>query len=275
MSVRVKAVKNTLRFFVPPESLRGDEVHLADQGLAHQIGRVLRLGPGDQVLLLDGHGTACEVELTALGRDELRGRVTRRAPAEGEPALALDIFLPLIRPERFEWALQKCVELGAARLVPVAFARSLAADRADARKLDRWRRIVREAAEQACRGILPAVDAPLPFAAACAQAATADLALILCEGEAHFLGSIFKDPTAPAGERYKAIAPRGQFYREGKHDPTMTKEKYRELLTAMDLGGVSPEQRARAIETRQTVCASVSPDGIKWTNVEKPILDVG
>jgi 16S rRNA (uracil1498-N3)-methyltransferase len=177
-------VKNTFRFFVPPEALAADEVRLADQGLAHQLGRVLRLGPGDRVLMLDGLGAACEVEILALARDEVRGRVLARAAAPGEPPVALAVFLPLIRPERFEWALQKCVELGAARLVPVACARSLPADRADARKLERWRRIVREAAEQSCRGRLPELEEPVPFAEACARASAADLAVILWEREA-------------------------------------------------------------------------------------------
>lgn len=177
-------MKNTLRFFVPPAALAGDEVRLADQGLAHQLGRVLRLGPGDRVLLLDGLGAACEVALQSVGRDEVRGQVLSRGPAPGEPPVALTVYLPLIRPERFEWALQKCVELGAARLVPVAFARSLPADRADARKLERWGRIVREAAEQACRGRLPPIEEPIPFAAACARAAATDLPLILWEREA-------------------------------------------------------------------------------------------
>lgn len=192
-------MKNTLRFFVPPEALRSDEVRLADQGLAHQLGRVLRLGPGDRVLLLDGLGAACTVELLALGRDEVRGRVVERAAAAGEPPVELSVYLPLIRPERFEWALQKCVELGAARLVPVAFARSLPSDRADPRRLERWRRIVREAAEQSARGVLPQVGEPIPFAAACEAAARAELAIMLWEREAPHLSALLRErPGAPA-----------------------------------------------------------------------------
>lgn len=162
---------------------------------------MLRLGPGDHVLLLDGLGLACEVELLALGRDEVRGRVLTRDQVAGEPPVSLTVYLPLIRPERFEWALQKCVELGAARLAPVAFARSLPADRADARKLERWRRIVREAAEQSCRAVLPPLDEPVSFAVACERAAAADLSLILWEREAPPLREALRPPTgllAPA-----------------------------------------------------------------------------
>jgi 16S rRNA (uracil1498-N3)-methyltransferase len=210
---------NTRRFFVDPGALRGDEVRIVDQGLAHQLARVLRLGPGERVLLLDGLGAACEVELGAVGRDSVAGRVVARRPAGGEPPVELTVYLALMRPERFEWALQKCVELGARRLVPVQFARSLPAERADARKLERWRRIVREAAEQSCRGVLPEVAEPIPFLAACAEAGGLGRALLLWEGEAPHLreglrgapravalisgpeGGIAPDELTAAGER--------------------------------------------------------------------------
>lgn len=191
-------MKNTLRFFVAPAALATDQVQIDDPALAHQLGRVLRLAPGARVLLLDGQGSACEVELTALTRTGLSGLVRTRAAASGEPPLQLTVYLALMRPERFEWALQKCVELGAARLVPVSFARSLPAERADTRKLERWRRIVREAAEQSCRGMLPEVSAPLSFADACVQAAATALPLLLWEGTAPLLRERLRDrPSLP------------------------------------------------------------------------------
>ncbi|MGQ9927127.1 MAG: 16S rRNA (uracil(1498)-N(3))-methyltransferase [Chloroflexaceae bacterium] len=185
---------NTRRFFVAPEALRDEQVRLSDPDLAHQLGRVLRLNPGDHVLLLDGLGLAVEVQLTAIGRDGVTGTVVRREVAGGEPPLNLTFYLPLIRAERFEWAVQKCVELGARRLVPTHYARSLAADRTDARKLERWRRIAREAAEQTCRGVLPEVSAPLAFDAAVEAATGADLALLLWEGQASHLRSVLRAP---------------------------------------------------------------------------------
>lgn len=98
---------------------------------------------------------------------------------------------------------------------------------------------------------------------------------ILCEEHTHHLGAVFVDPSAPEGQRYKAIAPRGRYYRDGKLDLEMDSRSYKELLVAMDLGGVSPEERRKRIEIRQAVHASVSPDGLHWTNLDEPILDVG
>lgn len=186
-------MKNTYRFFVPPESFAGDTVMVDDPELAHQLGRVLRLTPGDQVLLLDGQGLAAEVRLTELDRGHVAGEVERRELAGGEPAVAVTLYMALLRAERFEWAVQKAVELGVSRIVPVRFARSLAADRADEKKVARWRRIIRESAEQSCRGRIPALAPTLTFAAACAEAADAGKGLILWEGEAPSLRTVLKE----------------------------------------------------------------------------------
>ncbi|MCX7859724.1 MAG: 16S rRNA (uracil(1498)-N(3))-methyltransferase [Chloroflexus sp.] len=174
-------IPNTRRFFVDPAWLRSDQIEIDDPALVHQWGRVLRLTAGDRVMLLDGSGLAAIVEIVAIDRKRAQGHVIARCQAGGEPAVAIDLYLALIRPERFEWALQKAVELGVRRIVPVAFARSLPGDRADERRLARWQRIATEAAEQAGRGKIPAIAAPQPFAAALAESVTADLALLLDE----------------------------------------------------------------------------------------------
>lgn len=191
-------MKNTFHFFVDPSALAHDHVTINDDALVHQLTRVLRLGPGAYVRMLDGSGWACDVELTSVSRKEVRGVVRERHKATGEPPWHLSLFLALLRPERFEWALQKCVELGVAQVVPVMFERSLSAERADGRKLERWQRIAREAAEQSRRAILPSVVAPMPFTVACGHAARAALPLLLWEGTAPLLRERLSPPPLPA-----------------------------------------------------------------------------
>lgn len=186
------AIPNTYRFFVSPESISGARVELIDSALVHQLTRVLRLRPGQQVLLLDGIGNAYEVTLTELGRERVTGLVERRVVATGEPVFALTLYVALLRAERFEWVLQKGTEIGVQAFVPVQCTHSLPADRAADHKLARWQRIVREAAEQSCRGRLPTVAPPQSFASACADAATTDDALILREDAADHLRAILR-----------------------------------------------------------------------------------
>lgn len=192
-------MKNTYRFFVAPELLQGDLVHLEDADLAHQLGRVLRLGVGDQVLMLDGSGWAYTVTLRELGRGHLTGQIEGRALAETEPTVAISIFLALMHADRFEVAIQKAVELGVGQIVPVFYARSLPGDRSDSKRLERWRRIIREAAEQSCRGRLPELAEPVRFETACALAAQADLPLILWEGAAPHLREVLRPASPTSG----------------------------------------------------------------------------
>lgn len=201
-------MKNTYRFFVPPASFSGDDVCVHDAELARQLSRVLRLGPGDRVLMLDGQGDACDVEITELGRDLVVGRVRRRTPA-AEPTHDLTVYVALLRPERFEWVLQKGTELGVRRFVPVHFARSLPADRADGRKVERWQRIIREAAEQSCRGRLPELAAPLSFSDACVAACAATLPIILWEGQAPPLRDVLRHPGPPPASVALLSGPEG------------------------------------------------------------------
>lgn len=172
---------NTYRFFVA-QPIRDLVVTLDDPQLAHQLSSVLRLRPGDRVVLLDNNGWEFTIELSALSRSQINGRVIKRLAAQGEPATQITLFLALIRPERFEWALQKGTELGASAFVPLICARSRATD-VGARKSERWQRIVREAAEQSRRGRLPSIAPATPFNDACAAAARADLAVLLWEGD--------------------------------------------------------------------------------------------
>ncbi len=186
--------------------INGDTVTLTDTALVHQMAHVLRLRPGSEVLLLDGLGTTYRATLTAVGRTSVSAQIEAQEASAGEPALMLTLYVPLLRAERFEWVLQKGTELGVSRFIPTQCTHSLAADRADAHKLERWNRIVREAAEQSCRGRLPVVSDPQPFVTACATAATADLPLLLWEGTAPGLRSVLRSHTHPPATPLPTIA---------------------------------------------------------------------
>lgn len=170
------------RFFVSPDQLTGPIVHFdADQ--SHQITRVLRLRSGDRVLVLDGVGQEFEVILQSIAHAQATGSITERRPAGGEPYVRLTLYQSLLKREKFEWVLQKGTELGIACFVPVISSRSLIRDTADSKpeKLLRWQRIIKEAAEQSGRGVLPQLSTPVQFPSAVAGSASHDCALIAWE----------------------------------------------------------------------------------------------
>jgi 16S rRNA (uracil1498-N3)-methyltransferase len=170
------------RFFVSPEIVAQQEVSLGPE-LAHRLGRVLRLQPGDRVLLLDGSGREYDVELTGLSASAVRGTVMASHEGTGEPRLRLTLYQVLIKGPRFDWVLEKGTEVGISSFVPVVSSRSVVRPgEASASRLERWRRIVTEAAEQSGRSRLPQLSPPIAFADAVASAP--GLRLLPWEGEA-------------------------------------------------------------------------------------------
>jgi 16S rRNA (uracil1498-N3)-methyltransferase len=169
------------RFFVLPERIRDKEVVLAEQ--AHQIRDVLRLKVGERVIVLDNEGWEYEVELTAVGRGEVRGKVVEKREATGEPGVRITLYQSLLAREKFELVLQKCTEVGVAGFVPVITERSVVRDSGiKASRLGRWRRIIQEAAEQSHRGRLPELAAPVKFEDALAGLDRFEVSLIAAPG---------------------------------------------------------------------------------------------
>ncbi len=100
---------------------------------------------------------------------------------------------------------------------------------------------------------------------------------ILCEASSFGFDSVFRDPVAPAAERYKAIVGHVQPYRRGAPVPStpQNREEIGEIRRAMAQEGRSPEEIDAAADIRQVIRGAVSPDGLRWTVREEPLLDVG
>lgn len=175
---------NTYRFFVESELALNHEVVIEDAQLSHQLTKVLRLQEGSHILLLDNSGWEYTVQLISLDRKRFTGLVEACQESAGEPHTQVTLFVGMMRAERFEWVLQKGTEIGVSTFVPLLSERSIAntAQDIESRKFERWQRIVREAAEQACRGRLPQITSGVPFAMACERAAKSGLAVLLWEG---------------------------------------------------------------------------------------------
>ena len=169
------------RFFVDFPLTVGQQVELPE-ALAHQARRVLRLRPGAALVLLNGDGLEYSVELAVLDARRAVGQVLAGSRNETEPRAAVTLYAAPLKGDHFAYTLQKATEIGAAAFVPVLTARTIAGE-ASAGKVERWQRIVREAAEQARRGRVPPVRPPVALAEA-VRLATAGPALILWEAEA-------------------------------------------------------------------------------------------
>ena len=171
-------------FFVDPGTVSGDTAEIRGP-IAHQIGHVLRLRPGDFLELLDNSGDALTARIDEITREGVLATITGRRRPETEPPVRLELYQSLLKGEKMEWVLQKGTEIGLSRFVPVLSERCVSRpSEADlSRKLERWRSIVREAAEQSGRAVLPEVAPLVDFNRACSAAAAADFAVMAWEGE--------------------------------------------------------------------------------------------
>ena len=98
------------------------------------------------------------MRLGDLGAEQVRGEVVQSSAGACEPAHAVDLYLGLLnKPDKFEWVLQKCTELGASRFVPITSERTIAGSPEQGRR-ERWERIIAEAAEQSGRTVLPSLE---------------------------------------------------------------------------------------------------------------------
>jgi len=138
------------RFFVPPADIRDGLVRFSP-AQAHQIARVLRLRPGDPVQIFDGTGRELRTELVTATPTETSARVTGTT-TRPSPKVRIGLAQVVPRGPHMDLIVAKATELGVSRLVLLEGAHSV---RRGAERLERWRRIAIEAAEQSGRSEVP------------------------------------------------------------------------------------------------------------------------
>lgn len=146
----------------------GGEVTLSTEA-SHRIARVLRLCAGDRIAVFGGGSEFSARILSTSAR--VRAQLLEPASTRLQPTPALTLYQGLIRPNRFEWLIEKGTELGVRCFVPVLSERcSVRAAEIGSERLQRWQRIATEATEQ-CGGMQPPLIAPLrPFSEALCRA---------------------------------------------------------------------------------------------------------
>lgn len=197
------------RFFVAP--FDGDVAVLTGQD-AHHISRVLRMRVGEELTLCDGAGTDYVCRITMVDNAEVQAQVLYRRPTESEPTTTVTLYQGLPKSEKMDLIVQKCVEIGITRIVPVATARSIVKLNAaeGAKKQARWQKIAASAAEQSGRGIIPEVAEPMSFAAALREMEQENT-VVFYEGGGEALSALINEETRQVS---LVIGPEGGFEAE-------------------------------------------------------------
>jgi 16S rRNA (uracil1498-N3)-methyltransferase len=141
--------------------------------------------PGETISLFDGSGSEWPAAITAIERDIVRVLPGAPHTPPTEPKLQVTVCPALIPADRMEFVLQKCTELGAARFRPLLTERVQAKDaQVSANRLERWQKIVIEAAEQSGRAVVPPILPAQRLAHTVVQLAAEGPVVLLWEEEA-------------------------------------------------------------------------------------------
>ncbi|PIR69711.1 MAG: hypothetical protein COU47_01340 [Candidatus Niyogibacteria bacterium CG10_big_fil_rev_8_21_14_0_10_46_36] len=138
------------RFFVN-QKLEKDQHVECSRELAHQLSSVLRMKEGDDIILFDGSGYDCAAKIEDISRRGCVVRVLQCVIPNREPKRKLVLFQSLIKKDKFEWVLEKGVEVGVSEFVPILTERSVKRSY----NQERAEKIIKEAAEQSGRAVIP------------------------------------------------------------------------------------------------------------------------
>lgn len=149
------------RFYCPPPLPLNTNYELPPEA-AHHASRVLRLRSGDAVQIFDGQGNALDATINAIhGKHVTLGNL-QTFLGQAESSLHIVLAQAMCSSEKMDWVVQKATELGAAEIVPVQTARSVAklgGARAE-KRAEHWRKVTVAACEQSGRNSLPQLHAP-------------------------------------------------------------------------------------------------------------------
>ncbi|MGE5404024.1 MAG: 16S rRNA (uracil(1498)-N(3))-methyltransferase [Candidatus Saccharibacteria bacterium] len=146
------------RFYANSSSVSNEIIRISGDEARH-IARVLRMEPGDRITVFDGTGLEYLVELTSVGHD-VEGQIITQEPAGIEPPVKITLVQGLAKGEKMELIIQKAVELGVHKIIPVytEYAVVKLDDKKARDKVERWQRIALEACKQCGRSVPPVVE---------------------------------------------------------------------------------------------------------------------
>jgi len=210
-----RSAHSSRRVFVEDLSVTAGEVRLSGN-TSRYVARVLRLIPGDSLVLFDGSGWEHPSTIREVGRDFVRVRVHAKRRGVVEPSLQVVLAVALLKGQKLDLVVQKAVELGVREIRPMATSRTVKVlDNARAReRVCRWQKISREAARQCGRADVPLIRSVASLEEVFSEAAFPGIRILLSENAGRPLRTMVRGLAALPTAVLLAAGPEGGFSSE-------------------------------------------------------------
>ncbi len=184
------------RFFIEEIPARG-KVRISGQE-AHHMLSVLRLRPGNEIILFDGTGSEYLGVIRRCFRASAEVEIVERKSFQRELPIEITIAQGIIRSKKMDLVVQKSAELGAAFLVPLIFRRSVVKlSGKEESKRAKWQRLATEASKQCGRNRIMKVLAPTQFGGFLNTVSSYDLRVLAIPGDFPTLKELLRSQEKP------------------------------------------------------------------------------
>jgi 16S rRNA (uracil1498-N3)-methyltransferase len=153
------------RYFVKQRA--NENSFVIDGDDRHHIFKVMRMETGDKIICVGPDGETAVCEIVKITDEQVVADVVQWKDEKSELPISISIASGLPKGDKLEWIIQKGTELGAHEFIPFSARRSVVKwdEKKAAKKIERWQKIAKEAAEQSHRGIVPEIISPINFKA--------------------------------------------------------------------------------------------------------------
>lgn len=180
-----------MAWFFTQENIAGSEYLITGEDARH-IEKSLRMKKGEGVTLVSPDMMEHKCEVDSFCDGGVRVKVMESAPCMQEASVQVTLYQSLTKGDKMDMIVQKAVELGVHRIVPVITSRCVSRpdEKSLRKKIERWKKISVGAAQQSCRGLVPQVSDAVSFQAALLESAENDLSIIFYEGGGESLSQL-------------------------------------------------------------------------------------
>lgn len=162
------------RFFIENDSFKKGSLEYFDKEFLNQIRNVLRLKPGNKILLFNGKMDEAKAEIVEVQKDFIKLKISKIEKNSKEPKANVILYCSILKHQNFDMVVQKATEVGIDQIFPIISKRTVKLHIQE----KRLKKIIKEAAEQSGRGCLPVLHDVLDLSEAIKNAAQNEINLI-------------------------------------------------------------------------------------------------